>query len=499
MNEQHITLDVSKAFVQNQHVTLGQGDKGGTTIVATVYDNGAQLDLSGMDAYFEMRLPGGAEFVEDARCETSGNVIRYVVDEEHVCHRHGVTSDAYFELRMGDEVIASTGRFTVTVLQSASDGLTPAQAWSSLVQDLIDVKRGPAGPAGTSVSHQWDGTTLTVTSASGTSSANLVGPQGPQGPQGEPGSVDNLPVADADTLGCVKVGEGLSVDESGVLATDLTADSLPVASSDEQGVVMVGSYLYMDGSSLNVDRASLASDLCGQGLFVSEGTDNLSVNMSSLTYDGYAVRVNDYGVFDLDWPVVTGQLVYGAGYLKQGDSLEGLDVDRDSLFNAVTWGGGPIKYDEGGPSLYFDTSMFNDTSNALVSNDHGTLDVSASKLVEIIDGESESLTQANNGNIEVNPSAFVDDHTIHSEDGMLCVDTGNVADSIADLSTIEVVDSRICVSASGIADGVTIKANEDNNTIYVDASELVDNQTIKVNANGKLYVDVEYIRQQLGL
>jgi hypothetical protein len=355
----------------------------------------------------------------------------------------------------------------------------------------------------------------------GVASSGGSGGVGPQGPKGEPGSIDNLPVASSDTLGGIKVGDGLTIDGDGVLATDLTADSLPVASSDEQGVVMVGSYLYMDGSELNVDRASLASDLCGQGLFVSEGTDNLSVNMSSLTYDGYAVCINDYGVLDLDWPVVTNQLVYGAGYLKQGDSLEGLDVDRDSLFNAVTWGGGPIKYDEGGPSLYFDTSMFNDTSNALVSNDHGTLDVSASKLVEIIDGESESLTQASNGNIEVDPSAFVDDHTIHSEDGILCVDTGNVADSIADWNTLTVEDSKLRVDSGYLADGATIKADEATNRMGVNASALVDNQTIKVNASsnemsvdpvalidgltikadseGNLYVDIEYIREQLGL
>ena len=58
---------------------------------------------------------------------------------------------------------------------------------------------GPQGPAGEdgedgiSCTHQWDGTVLIITSASGTSSADLVGPQGPQGeqgiqgPQGEPG------------------------------------------------------------------------------------------------------------------------------------------------------------------------------------------------------------------------------------------------------------------------------------------------------------------------
>lgn len=41
--------------------------------------------------------------------------------------------------------------------------------------------RGPQGAAGASVTHEWDGTTLKVTSASGTSSADLVGPAGTDG------------------------------------------------------------------------------------------------------------------------------------------------------------------------------------------------------------------------------------------------------------------------------------------------------------------------------
>lgn len=38
-----------------------------------------------------------------------------------------------------------------------------------------------------SATHQWDGTVLTITSASGTSSADLRGPQGPEGPEGKQG------------------------------------------------------------------------------------------------------------------------------------------------------------------------------------------------------------------------------------------------------------------------------------------------------------------------
>lgn len=47
--------------------------------------------------------------------------------------------------------------------------------------------KGEAGSNGVSVAHSWNGTVLTITSASGTSSANLKGEKGDQGPKGEQG------------------------------------------------------------------------------------------------------------------------------------------------------------------------------------------------------------------------------------------------------------------------------------------------------------------------
>ena len=45
-------------------------------------------------------------------------------------------------------------------------------------------EKGDPGKDGVSATHSWNGTTLTITSASGTSSANLQGPKGDTGPQG---------------------------------------------------------------------------------------------------------------------------------------------------------------------------------------------------------------------------------------------------------------------------------------------------------------------------
>ena len=67
-------------------------------------------------------------------------------------------------------------------------------------KDGANGKDGKDGADGTPCTHQWSGTTLYVTSASGTSSSNLRGPQGekgergadgsqgPQGPKGDPGT-----------------------------------------------------------------------------------------------------------------------------------------------------------------------------------------------------------------------------------------------------------------------------------------------------------------------
>lgn len=60
--------------------------------------------------------------------------------------------------------------------------------------DGVDGAPGPAGADGVSCTHEWNGTVLSITSASGTSSADLRGPAGadgatgPQGPAGADGS-----------------------------------------------------------------------------------------------------------------------------------------------------------------------------------------------------------------------------------------------------------------------------------------------------------------------
>ena len=142
MNTQRIDLDISKPDAIAQTVTIGQGDKGGTTIEAHVYDGGGSVDLSGKTAMLEARLPDGKSYVRDVNCTVSGNVVTYLVDEEHVGAIVGITDDVYFDILDGPEVIYSTNRFRLKILRSAHDGAVPAEAWDNAVDALIE--RGDA-------------------------------------------------------------------------------------------------------------------------------------------------------------------------------------------------------------------------------------------------------------------------------------------------------------------------------------------------------------------
>ena len=138
MNEQILHLDISKRPDASQTVRVGQGDRGGTTIVADIYDNDSALDLTGKTVRFLMRLPGGRYYVRDTNVTASGNRVTYVVDEEHMCAIAGYTDSAYFEVAQGATTVASTQRFRIEVLRSALDGTVPGESYDTRIDDAID-------------------------------------------------------------------------------------------------------------------------------------------------------------------------------------------------------------------------------------------------------------------------------------------------------------------------------------------------------------------------
>lgn len=138
MNVQTIEVDVNKRGCGNNCIRIAQGEGGGTTIKALVYDNGGELALSGYSAFLVARLPDRIHYYRGS-ATVSGNTITYVCDESKLASVPGYTDEAYFEIVKGD-FLAQTERFALDILRSAKDGQQPAQSWDNAIDDLI--KRG---------------------------------------------------------------------------------------------------------------------------------------------------------------------------------------------------------------------------------------------------------------------------------------------------------------------------------------------------------------------
>lgn len=135
MNTRTIELDISKEGA-GTCVKVGQGDDGGTTIKALIYDNGAEFALSGATAWLVVLLPNKRNYYR-GQCSVSGNAATITVDESKLCSVPGYTDEAYFTITK-DGNTYSTERFALDILRSALDGQQPAQNWDDAVQDLID-------------------------------------------------------------------------------------------------------------------------------------------------------------------------------------------------------------------------------------------------------------------------------------------------------------------------------------------------------------------------
>ena len=138
MNVQTIELDVNKRGCGHNCIRIAQGEGGGTTIKALIYDNGGELSLSGYSAFLVARLPDRIHYYRGS-ATVSGNTITYICDESKLASVPGYTDEAYFEIVKGD-FLAQTERFALDILRSAKEGQQPAQSWDNAIDDLI--KRG---------------------------------------------------------------------------------------------------------------------------------------------------------------------------------------------------------------------------------------------------------------------------------------------------------------------------------------------------------------------
>lgn len=134
-NTRTLELDISKEGA-GTCIKVGQGDDGGTTIKALIYDNGDEFALSGATAWLVVLLPNKRSYYR-GQCSVSGNAATITVDESKLCSVSGYTDEAYFTITKSGKTY-STERFAIEILRSALDGQQPAQNWDDAVQDLID-------------------------------------------------------------------------------------------------------------------------------------------------------------------------------------------------------------------------------------------------------------------------------------------------------------------------------------------------------------------------
>lgn len=134
-NTRTLELDISKEGA-GTCIKVGQGDDGGTTIKALIYDNGAEFTLTGATAWLVVLLPNKRNYYR-GQCSVSGNAATITVDESKLCSVSGYTDEAYFAITKSGKTY-STERFAIEILRSALDGQQPAQNWDDAVQDLID-------------------------------------------------------------------------------------------------------------------------------------------------------------------------------------------------------------------------------------------------------------------------------------------------------------------------------------------------------------------------
>lgn len=134
MNTQTLELDVDKRGCSGNCIRIAQGESGGTTIKALVYDNGGEFSLSGFTAYLVARLPDGIHYYKGG-ATVSGNVVTHVCEEDKLASVPGYTDEVYFEFSKGSQTV-QTERFALDILRDAREGKAPAQSWDNAVTDL---------------------------------------------------------------------------------------------------------------------------------------------------------------------------------------------------------------------------------------------------------------------------------------------------------------------------------------------------------------------------
>lgn len=187
-------------------VAAVQGDTNTRVLVVSLYDSGAAWEIpEGVIVDVAFKKPDGTQGVysrlPDGSSATSfeGNVLTAILAPQALTCPGKVVAAFVFH-KEGEKTLASFP-FTITVTANPAEGAERSEdyfnpTFGELVAEVEALKdllaegggggggtgpQGEPGKDGVSVSHFWDGTKLVVSSASGTSSADLKGEPGKDG------------------------------------------------------------------------------------------------------------------------------------------------------------------------------------------------------------------------------------------------------------------------------------------------------------------------------
>lgn len=200
---QDITLDVRKretSFGRAKLLPLRRGEKGNRELVVSIVENGVSYDLTGKAVRFLATTSAG-KLVGPVEIEVA-DAVRGIVEHtlpEAIASSVG-TTEMYYEILEGDEVLDTTDSFTVRVIGSADLDSEQAAEFTPVLRDMeqavADAKR-----VSEAASHQprigesdtwevWDiaSAKYVDTGVAARGARGEKGEPGPQGPQGERGA-----------------------------------------------------------------------------------------------------------------------------------------------------------------------------------------------------------------------------------------------------------------------------------------------------------------------
>ena len=197
------------------------------------------------------------------------------------------------------------------------------------------------------------------------------------------GGIAGLPIASADTLGGVKIGENLSITEDGVLSSTASGD---VSASGDNTFTGTNNF----NGAVNLNGTTIAENLTVARNLTSSGEINaVSINSTGIRSDDVKTTTNKKYLTEEDVDNQTIQIVEG----KLHANLDELGNEVNSLSREVNGLSGRVTTVEA-DTLKKQNKLVQGDNITLTNNEDGTTTISASgsvsPTIELVDGGNAS-------------------------------------------------------------------------------------------------------------